>query len=52
MYELAVDKSSGRLEKVANKKSAISISVDQQFLWYWASDGQNINSTQVYMLTC
>ena len=47
---MAINKTSGRLEKVVNKKSGISIPVDQQFLWYWASDGQNINSTQVCYL--
>ena len=29
-----------------NKKSGISIPVDQQFLWWNSSAGNNINSTQ------
>ena len=44
---MTIEKDSGHLGKIVNKKSGLSVNMNQQFLWYWASDGYNANSSQV-----
>jgi len=53
MYEVMINGDSGHLAQVINKVSEVKVRLDQQFLWYWASDGHNANSSQVcVMLYC
>ena len=54
VYEVTIEKDSGHLGKIINKKSGLSVNVNQQFLWYLASDGNNTNSSQVniMLLSC
>jgi len=44
---VTVDGGSGRIKNIANQISGVSVALDQQLLWYWASDGNNKNSSQV-----
>ncbi|XP_065891997.1 lysosomal alpha-mannosidase-like [Dysidea avara] len=46
MYEVMINGSSGHLAQVINKLSEVKVRLDQQFFWYWASDGHNANSSQ------
>ena len=45
--KLAFNGTTGHLIKITNQVSGISSNVDQQFLWWNSSDGDNLNSTQV-----
>ena len=49
---MTIEKGSGHLGKVVNKNSGLSVNMNQQFLWYWASDGHNTNSSQVCSCYC
>lgn len=42
-----MDGGSGHIKDLANQMSGASVMLDQQFLWYWSSDGNNVNSSQV-----
>ena len=44
---MTVDGESGHVKEIANQMSAKTIELNQQFYWYWGSDGDNSNSTQV-----
>jgi len=43
--QVAVDGTTGRLKYISNK-GQLMLKVDQTFLWYNSSDGNNINNTQ------
>ena len=43
---LTFDGSTGRLKLMNNLKNKVSTKVDQNFLWWNSSAGNNVNSTQ------
>ena len=43
---LTFDGNTGRLKTITNKLSKISAKVDQNFLWWNSSAGNNVNSSQ------
>ena len=43
---LTFDGTTGRLKRMANLVSKIDADVDQSFLWWNSSAGNNVNSTQ------
>ena len=45
-YVLDFDQTTGHLKRINNTVSHIAANVDQTFLWWNSSDGNNINSTQ------
>ena len=47
VLELTFDGSTGRLSHMRNLLSGVQVAVDQQFLWWNSSAGNNVNSTQV-----
>ena len=46
-YKVEFDGESGHIKSITNTVSGITSNVNQQFYWYNASAGNNINSTQV-----
>eukprot|EP00731_Ephydatia_muelleri_P005571 Em0002g1747a len=46
VLSLTFDGVTGRLKSMSNIASDVTASVDQQFLWWNASDGNNVNSSQ------
>jgi len=44
---VTVDGGSGHIKEIANQISGANVTLDHQFLWYWSSEGNNKNSSQV-----
>ena len=44
--QVTFDSTTGHVQSIVNKDRKLTVSVDQQFFWYNASAGNNINSTQ------
>lgn len=42
-----MDGGSGHIKNIANQMSGATVTLNQEFLWYWSSDGNNKNSSQV-----
>ena len=46
-YKVEFDGESGHIKSITNTVSGVTSNINQQFYWYKASAGNNINSTQV-----
>ena len=46
-YKVVFDGESGHIKSITNTVSGVTSNINQQFYWYNASAGNNINSTQV-----
>ena len=46
VFTLTFDGVTGRLKSIANQRIGYEASVDQQFMWWNASDGNNVNDSQ------
>ena len=44
--QVAFDETTGHVQSIANLDRKLTLTLDQQFFWYNASTGNNINSTQ------
>ena len=50
---MTVDGGSGHVKEIANQMSDKTVELNQQFYWYWGSNGDNSNSTHVtYKIIC
>lgn len=44
---MTVDGGSGHVKEISNQISDKTVELNQRFYWYWGSNGDNSNSTQV-----